>query len=247
MRTLIIGASGEIGGAVARRLRKDNHEVIMHFNTNRSVVTNLADEIGVEDLVEADVCSEDAVSAMLQHVGGRRGLDGLVYAAGINPIATEISQTSLSDWRRTMDVNLKGAFLCVREAIAHMKQSSNASIVLVSSIFGLSSPANRGAYGSSKHALNGLVQSVAREEAPGIRINAVCPGAIWTENVRRIFPQHAASVGISVEDYVKQRTQKIPAGRFLELPELAAMVAYLLSPDAGFVTGESIRIAGGEI
>jgi NAD(P)-dependent dehydrogenase (short-subunit alcohol dehydrogenase family) len=246
MKVLIIGASGELGTAVARRLAKQGHQLVLHAHSHLQDLNRLADELNVSQLIEADVTNEAEVHGLIAKAAGQDGMDGVVYAAGVNPTAVPIAETTLEDWDRTIAVNLTGAFLCLRAAIPFLRVKSDSSIVIVSSVFGLASPANRGAYGSSKHGLAGLVESVAREEAPAIRINAVCPGPMWTENVRRIFPQHAKSVGITVEEYVKQRRAKIPAGRFLELDECAALIEYLLGPNSRFVTGECIRIAGGE-
>jgi NAD(P)-dependent dehydrogenase (short-subunit alcohol dehydrogenase family) len=246
MRILIVGASGELGTAVARRLAKEGHQLVLHAHSNLAVLNRVADELDVSQRIAADVTSEIEVRDLIEKAADRDGIDGIVYTAGVNPTAVRIADTTLEDWNRTLAVNLTGAFLCVRAAIPFMRERHDSSIVIVSSVFGITSPANRGAYGSSKHGIAGLVESVAREEAPEIRINAVCPGPMWTENVRRIFPQHAKSVGISVEEYVKQRRAQIPAGRFLELDECAALIEYLLGPNSRFITGESIRIAGGE-
>jgi NAD(P)-dependent dehydrogenase (short-subunit alcohol dehydrogenase family) len=246
MRTLIIGASGELGASIARRLAVAGHQLVLHAFSHSSRLTDLADEIGAMDVLSADVRVESEVNSLMERANSIRGLDGLVYAAGINPTASRISDTAYDDWNQTILVNLTGAFLSLRAAIPILRSSTCGSAVLISSVFGLSSPANRGAYGASKHGLTGLVQSAAREEADKVRINAVCPGPMWSENVRQIFSHHAKSVGISVEEYVKQRRSQIPAGRFLELDECASVVEFLLSPSCRFLTGETIRIAGGE-
>jgi NAD(P)-dependent dehydrogenase (short-subunit alcohol dehydrogenase family) len=246
MRILVVGAGGELGTAVARRLASDGHELVLHALSDVSVLNDIADQTGTSRLLTADVRSEPSVEAMMSQAAGQDGLDGLVYAAGVNQTAMPIADTPLADWNHTISVNLTGAFLCVKSALPYLRRSAGGSIVLVSSVFGMNSPAHRGAYGVSKHGLSGLVQSVSKEEAPLVRVNAVCPGPMWTENVRRIFAQHAKSVGISVEDYVKQRRAQIPSGRFLELGECASLIAYLLSERSRFLTGESIRLAGGE-
>lgn len=246
MRALIVGASGELGGAIARRLVRGGHELILHAHNNMARLNELADEIGVKCLCSGDVKNEADVAAFIGDAEQDGGFDALVYCAGTNPTAAIVQETTYHDWVETIAINLTGAFLCLKEAIPILRRRPAGSVVIVSSIFGLSSPANRGAYGASKHGLTGLVQSAAREEADKVRINAICPGPMWTENVRNIFARHAKSVGISVEEYVKQRQAQIPARRFLELDECAALVEFLISPQARFLTGETIRIAGGE-
>lgn len=246
MKTLIVGASGELGAAVAEHLANAGHEVILHGHKNIAALQNVGDKTGARTLVAADVTSEAAVADLIATATQDGKLDGLVYAAGINTTATAIAEMSLDSWNHTLAVNLTGAFLCTRAALPFLRLSERGAIVLISSIFGLNSPANRGAYGVSKHGLSGLVQSTSKEEAPRVRVNAVCPGPMWTENVRRIFAYHAKSVGISVEEYVKQRRAQIPMGRFLDPRECASVITYLLSEEARFITGETIRISGGE-
>ncbi len=248
MTTLILGASGEVGGATARRLAESDEDLILHSHSQHGNLAGLKDRTRALGTVHGDVSNPDEVQALFEEVDQFGQIDRMVFAVGINPTATSLVETTTEDWLRTIAVNLTGAFFCVRSAADRMRKlETSSSIVLVSSIFGLNSPANRGAYSASKHGMNGLVQSFAKEEAPRIRINAVCPGPMWTENVRSIFPEHAQSVGISVEEYIKERTSRVPAGRFLELEECASLVAYLLSDKSSMITGESFRISGGEV
>ncbi|MDX6269289.1 MAG: hypothetical protein QOD28_512 [Acidobacteriota bacterium] len=246
MKTLVIGASGELGAAIARTLAAEQHELILHGHKNVIGLNNLADEIGATATLECDVRDEEQVRTLIHQANVQGPISGLVYTAGINPTAETIANTSTDVWSDTIAINLTGAFLCVKYALPYLRSGKPSAIVIVSSVFGLSSPAHRGAYGASKHGLTGLIQSVAREEGEAIRINGVCPGPMWSENVRRIFARHAKSVGISVEDYVKQRQAQIPYGRFLQPQECASIVSFLLSDRAGFLTGEMIRISGGE-
>jgi 3-oxoacyl-[acyl-carrier protein] reductase len=245
MKTLIIGASGELGEAIARKLAENNHQLVLHGYSNIPRLNKIAEEIGAE-VITGDVKDENDVKHVIEKSNIHETITGIVYAAGINPTAYTVENTSLQEWNETLLVNLTGAFLCVKYSLPYLRKNSFSSIVLVSSTFGISSPANRSAYSASKHGLTGLIQSVAKEEGGNVRINGVCPGSMWSENVRNIFSRHAESVGISVEDYIKQRRAQIPYGRFLELKECASLVNFLLSKESSFITGEMIRISGGE-
>ncbi len=246
MNVLIIGASGELGSVVAKKLAIKGHSLILHGHKNINSLNNLADELNCETILLADLTNEEEVKELIEKSNRILKLDGIVYASGINPTTEKISDTSLDTWNKTLQINLTGAFLALKYAIPLLRENPQSSIVIISSIFGISAPTNRGAYSASKHGLSGLVQCASKEEAGNIRINAVCPGPMWSENVRNIFAKHAKSIGISVEDYIKNRQRQIPYGRFLEMEECASLVLYLLSNESSFITGELIRISGGE-
>lgn len=246
MKTLIIGASGELGTAIAHILAAKGHNLVLHGHSNVTHLNNIADEVGALTVVTGDMKEEEQIKSVIEQSNSPDKISGLVYAAGINPTADTVENTSSAIWADTLAVNLTGAFLCIKHSLPHLRTQAPSAIVIVSSVFGISSPANRSAYGASKHGLTGLVQSVAKEEGERVRINGVCPGPMWSENVRNIFSRHAKSVGISVEDYVKQRRSQIPYGRFLELKECASVVSFLLSNESSFLTGEMIRLSGGE-
>jgi NAD(P)-dependent dehydrogenase (short-subunit alcohol dehydrogenase family) len=246
MKILIVSASGEVGTGVARVLAKNNHTLVLHGNKNTTKLENLAGEVNAISIATGDVRDEEQVKNIVSEANKTDKISGLVYAVGINPSAEKINAIDSKTWADIIAVNLTGAFLFTKYCIPHLRESKSSSIVIISSVFGISSPANRGAYGASKHGLTGLIQSVAKEEASSIRINGVCPGAMWSENVRNIFSGHASSVGISVEEYVKQRYSQIPYGRFLEPNECANVVNFLLSDQSSFLTGEMIKLSGGE-
>jgi NAD(P)-dependent dehydrogenase (short-subunit alcohol dehydrogenase family) len=246
MKVLIIGASGELGSGVARILAKNNHTLVLHGNKNTTKLENLAGEVNAVSILTGDVRNEQQIKKIVEEANTPDTISGLVYAVGVNPSAEKIADTDTEIWSDTIAVNLTGAFLFVKHCIPYLRLNTSSSIVIISSVFGISSPANRGAYSVSKHGLTGLVQSVAKEEASSIRINGICPGPMWSENVRNIFSKHASSVGISVEEYVMQRCSQIPYGRFLEPEECATVVNFLLSDQSSFLTGEMIKLSGGE-
>jgi NAD(P)-dependent dehydrogenase (short-subunit alcohol dehydrogenase family) len=246
MKILIIGASGELGSGVARILAKNNHTLVLHGNTNTTKLENLAGEVNADSILTGDVRDEQKIKEIVEKANTPDNISGLVYAVGINKSAEKIADTDTDTWSDTLSVNLTGAFLFVKYCIPYLRPNTSSSIVIISSVFGVSSPANRGAYSVSKHGLTGLIQSVAKEEAGSIRINGVCPGPMWSENVRNIFSKHASSVGISVEEYIMQRSSQIPYGRFLEPEECANVVDFLLSDRSSFLTGEMIKLSGGE-
>lgn len=247
--TIVFGASGEMGSAIARTLAKDGHRLFLHGNRNQSKLKALATELGVpeERCALADVREDQQVLAVVRAAETNGPLSGLVYAVGWNPTAATIDETTVDDWCDTLDINLTGAFRALRSALPGLRATGSARVVLVSSIFGLNAPARRGAYSASKHGLKALVEGVAKEEGERVQVNGICPGAMWSENVRHIFASHAESSGQSLESYVKSRVSSIPAGRFVTPEECARVTAFLMSANAGFVSGEMIRISGGEV
>lgn len=244
MRYLVFGASGDLGASVARYLAKQGHDLVLHGFRSRDKLESLAVETGGSQTLSFDVRHEASVKAGVKGLGA---IDGMAYCSAINPTAAKVADMPLDIWRDVIDVNVTGAFLALRESLPLLRNSQSPAVVLVSSIFGLETPARRSAYGASKHALHGLVQACVREEGAWLRVNAVCPGPMWSENLRQILEKHAAAAGLTLEDYVLQRVGDIPAGRFMELRECAEVIGFLLSSSSSFVSGETVRISGGAI
>jgi|SRR5882724_2567852 len=254
-RILLIGASGGLGQAMARSFDDAGAKLVLHGHSNKLALDELRSTLdNVAGNLVGDITAEDDVISVIQDaVGYMGGIDAIVIAAGINPSAHSIVDTPAVEWRRILDVNLTGPFLCLKHGVPYLKRTESrrgGKVVIISSIFAVQSPPNRAAYGASKHGLTGLVQSASKEFGgpnSDIHINAVCPGPVWGPNVYNIFVKAAEEVGVTVEEYSKRRLLKIPAGRFLDAKELAALVMFLCSDSSDYINGQVLNITGGAI
>ena len=181
--------------------------------------------------VDLDVTSPDAVDAAFARVEAELGpVELLVLNAGIY-IVEPFEETSLESWRRTLDVNLTGAFLCAQRALPHMRESRFGRIVAIGSSAGKTGgKRNSAAYGASKAGIMVMAKSIASEYAEfGITANALAPALIDTDMIAGI----------------RDLAGMIPVGRVGKPEEVAAAVAYLLSTPAAYITGEVIDVNGG--
>jgi NAD(P)-dependent dehydrogenase (short-subunit alcohol dehydrogenase family) len=191
--------------------------------------------------VKADVSKAAEVDALVQKAVEKFGrLDIAFNNAGIEGVWVPIVRQSEEDWDRTINVNLKGVWLCLKYEIRQMlKQGGGGAIVNMASITGLIGSAGAGAYGASKHGVVGLTKTAALENAKsGIRINAVCPGVIETPMGDRLFG--APAVHKSVVSYH-------PIGRLGRPGEIAEAVVWMCSDRASFMTGQPLVLDGGFI
>jgi len=185
-----------------------------------------------------DVANPIDVADVFKQVAGDFGeLHGLVNAAGIGGEPGDITQTEPEFWERTIRVNLTGVFLVSRAAIPLLQAAGGGSIVHIASQLGLVGTYNSPAYSASKGGVVALARSMALDHAPArIRVNAVCPGPVDT-------PMFAKSSGPA--NRVELEEFKIPWGRIGRPDEVAALVAFLISNEAGYLTGAAIPIDGG--
>ncbi|WP_084736051.1 SDR family NAD(P)-dependent oxidoreductase [Actinophytocola xinjiangensis] len=226
MRTVVVtGGTKGIGAAVARRF------------------TDAGDRVVALNHTDLDVTDEDAVRSVLDGIR----VDVLVNNAGISASAP-VHRTSVEQWRAQLEVNATGAFLCTRAVLPGMRERDSGRIVTVASTVGLVGTAYTAGYTASKHAALGLMRSVAAEVAgTGVTANAVCPTFVRTDMTARSAAKVAEVTGKSEQDSVASLAALSPLGRLLEPEEVAFAVAFLASPDAGAINGQTIVLDGGGV
>lgn len=200
--------------------------------------------------VAMDVTDDTSVSAGVAAAAAKLGgLDTLVNSAGVFQFrAIEVITTP--EWDRIIDVNLKGTFLAMREAMLHLKASGRGRVVNLSSDAGKRGFALLGAYCASKFGVIGLTQAVGAEVAPdGVRVNAVCPGSVSETGMGRVVIEQKIELGFGgTEAEVMQRgAASFPLRRVGTVSDVVSAVMFLISESSNWITGESINIDGGSL
>ncbi|MCW0216428.1 MAG: SDR family oxidoreductase [Pseudonocardia sp.] len=232
---LVTGGGSGIGAAVSRLLAARGARVVV-ADRDEAGARKIADEVGGLAVV-ADVTDPAQVTDMIETaVGEFGGLHIAVNNAGINTgSGVPTGETEFDTWRQVLAVNLDGVFLCLRAELAVMAPSGEGAIVNMASILGSVAVPGAAAYVASKHAVVGLTRTTALDYAQtGIRVNAVGPGFIDTPLLSERTPEaHEELLG------------RHPVGRLGEAEEVAAVVGFLVSPSASFVTGAYYTVDGG--
>jgi NAD(P)-dependent dehydrogenase (short-subunit alcohol dehydrogenase family) len=157
-----------------------------------------------------------------------------------------IAEMSDAAYRRIIGVNLDGVIFTCRAAARTMIPAASGVIVTVGSVFGGDTPANASAYGAAKAGVVAITHAIARELAPaGIRVNCISPGHMDIELYRAALQRRAARRGISIDEIAAEELAAVPLGRLGTREDVAGLVAFLASPDASYLTGQTINIDGG--
>lgn len=234
---IITGGASGIGFESARVLRERGWSPYL-LDLKREALDEACDKLGLarEAGFALNVADEAAMEAAFADITGRERLAGVVNSAGIGA-DKPLTQTSVEDFRRILDVNVIGSFIAARAAARHwLARGETGSIVNISSISGLIGNKGRSAYGASKGGVNTMTLVMANELGPsGIRVNAVAPGPIDTPLARAVH----------TDDVRRQWHERLPLRRYGQPDEIAKAVAFLLSDDASYVNGHILTADGG--
>lgn len=262
---LITGAGrrGGIGEAIARRLAQEGCHIALadltrppqesvHPGTaNPDEMTAIADEIrayGVECLsISVDITDEVMVQAMVRQIEAEWGrLDILVNNAGTVVSPAPVIAMDSQAWRRTLDVNATGTFLCTKHALPLMVNTGGGRIINMSSIAAERPRPYMAAYAASKAAVIAFTKALAQEVAQyGITVNAIMPGDIDTPMKRWGFALEAQVLQKPEAAVIEELIRRIPVGRLGRPEDVANLVAFLVSEEAAFITGQAIAVTGG--
>jgi NAD(P)-dependent dehydrogenase (short-subunit alcohol dehydrogenase family) len=240
---LVTGAASGLGLATANAFAESGASVAL-ADWNEDAARAATDELTAQGhkaiAIACDVADDAQVEAMVaQTVAAFGRLDAAYNNAGVQNVLAETADTTREDYDRVMGINLRGEWSCMKFELQQMRKQGSGAIVNCSSLGGLVGGAERGIYHAAKHGVLGFTKSAALEYAVrGVRINAICPGLIWT-------PMADQMVAGGQGDALKAMEKSIPMGRVGRPEEIANAVLWLCSDAASYVTGQSISVDGG--
>ncbi|OLO37884.1 hypothetical protein BTR23_13160 [Alkalihalophilus pseudofirmus] len=232
---VVTGAGRGIGQAIVRKLALDGYKV---YGIDKRYISEHDPNQDLQTIsyVEVDVTDPNCIRDVFENIYSQNGrLDILVNNAAITNNISAIAKMDIDKWQKELDVNLNGVFYCTKYALKYMVQKKWGRIVNISSMAGRSGLDRQSSYAASKAGVLGLTKNVTIEYAEhGIACNAILPGLINTEAVQSMLP--------TIRD---EAMNSIPANRFGETEEVAQLVSFLVSDQAGYINGIEIPIDGG--
>jgi NAD(P)-dependent dehydrogenase (short-subunit alcohol dehydrogenase family) len=243
---LVTGGGSGIGKAIALALARDGVRVTICGRREAALVA-VAQENSAIHAIVADVTDEASMLALYEEAQAARGAFDIVVANAGAAGSAPIHKTRLEDWRKTLDVNLTGAFLTVQPALAGMMARKAGRFIFIASTAGLKGYGYVAPYVAAKHGVVGLMRALAVETAKtGVTVNAICPSFVETDMLTESIRRIAEKTGRSVEEGRASLAAANPQGRFVQADEVAAAVLYLCSDAAGSITGQALSLSGGE-
>lgn len=241
---VVSGGGTGIGAAVAQRFRRDGAEVVI-LGRRIEPLRGVAERLGAVPFA-VDVASPEALRPVLEEVAARfGGIDVVVANAGGHGFA-DLASTSDEEWETSLRINLTTAFVLARESIAQLSARSG-QLVVISSLAGIAAGPHTLGYTTTKHALIGLMRSIARDHGgAGVRANAVCPGWVTTPMADEEMDAFAEAAGLAGRDAAyAEVTRDVPLGRPAHPDEVASVVRFLGSAESSYVSGAVLVVDGG--
>jgi 3-oxoacyl-[acyl-carrier protein] reductase len=238
LRTLVTGGSGSLGSAICEKLASMEFEVFIHANSGLQAAQQLAEKISksghTAQAICFDITNAEAVRNALVQLAEQKPFQIIVNCAGIHDDAVFAGMNS-GQWHRVIDVSLNGFFNVTQPLMLPMLSTRYGRIINISSVAALAGNRGQVNYAAAKSALHGATKALAQEVASrGVTVNAVAPGIIESAMIQGLFDQETIK-------------RLVPVGRTGTPQEVAALVAFLASKEAGYITGQIISINGGII
>ncbi len=245
---VVTGGGSGIGLSIATAFARSGASVVIAGRDGERL-GRVAGQIGARAVV-TDVTDEASVSALFASVAKEEGgLDILVNNAGVTGPVSRAEDLDLSLWDETIAINIRGVITCIKHAVPLLKQRGGGSIINMSSLMGLRGYPMRAAYASTKFAVIGITESVAHEVGQhGIRVNALCPGAVNGDLMKRVVAARAKAENKPEAEIIRVNyTEKAALRRWVEPEEVAEVALFLASDSAASITGDRIRIDCGRL
>jgi NAD(P)-dependent dehydrogenase (short-subunit alcohol dehydrogenase family) len=244
-RVVLTAGGAGIGRVTLQSLVEAGARVVT-CDVDQAALDRLRGELPQVPAIPADVADEAAVDRLfeltLEQLGG---IDILINNAGIAGPTAPIEEISPEDWRRTLEVNLTGQYLCARRAVPHIRAAGGGSIVNLSSAAGRFGFALRTPYCASKWGVIGLSRALANELGPDqIRVNAICPGAVEGDRINRVIAARAEARGVTFEAIYEESTRTAAMRRMVSPQDIASMILFLCSDAGRLVSGQVIGVDG---
>lgn len=241
-RRAVVTGAGDIGSVVARRLQDHGASVEVWDASAAALAGIAADGLVVRQL---DVTDRSAVRAAAEDAVSEAPVNVLANTAAVARFGS-VTELDPDHWQETLDVNLTGVYLCCRAFVGLMAATGGGSIVNISSIGGLRGAPDFASYCASKFGVIGLTQSLAREVgSSGIRVNAVCPGAVESQMNTETMARDARRYGITLADVEQRILARTALGRLVQPADVADAVVFLASDLSSCITAESLSVTGG--
>jgi NAD(P)-dependent dehydrogenase (short-subunit alcohol dehydrogenase family) len=245
-KRVVLTAGGAGIGRVTLQTLVEAGARVVTCDVDQAALDRLRGELPQVPAIAADVAEPAEVDRLfelaLEQLGG---LDVLINNAGIAGPTGRIEEIALDDWRRTLEVNLTGQYLCARRAVPPIRAAGGGSIVNLSSAAGRFGFALRTPYAASKWAVVGLTKSLAIELGPDqIRVNAICPGAVEGDRIIRVIAAKAEARGVPFEAMRQQYVETASMRRLIGPEDIAAMILFLCSDAGRLVSGQVIGVDG---
>jgi NAD(P)-dependent dehydrogenase (short-subunit alcohol dehydrogenase family) len=245
LRVLVTAGASGIGREIVRAFVEEGARVHVS-DIDRAALEALAAESPAISATPADMSDRSAVARLFDEaLAALGGLDCLVNNVGIAGPTGRVDQIDPAEWDRTLAVNITGQFNCTRLAVPHLAKSGNASIINLSSSAGRLGFPLRTPYAASKWAVVGFTKSLSIELGPlGIRVNAIQPGIVEGDRIRRVFAAKAEQRGVTAEALQEQSLAQASIREMIQPRQLADQILLLASPRGRTISGQAISICG---